>query len=879
MFLQPKILTAKVLLITFISIAFTTSTFAQSNDQKLIEESQKENSDLTLIKSLISKGVDKNTINKALRISANKAEYELVKLFLENGANPNSENEIGVLPFFIWLGLDKAIEKNYQGKKGDAHYLLYKLAAEEILKGQKTQALNSDGEDLNKKFLDAAKNVTEKEAKDRLEEIRQDYFGTIELLIKHKANINVRMPASHKNKTILRYTIEENQTNTALALINGGADPNYMDDWKLSPLYLAIDADNYYVSEALIKNGANVNYRKDKDTYTPFELALKKGNIKIALQCIENGANIKAVSEKNEHTPMSYACRNGQIEIVKTLFNKGVSINSAIKDNNTPLHYACMKTDNSELIEFLLSKGANGMAKDSEGTTPFHYAAVSANTKDLKLLIQKGANIEAKNNEGITPLHMAAKFGSINNLTYLLSLGADLDAKNNEGKSAYDLAKNAETKKALQDQSKSLVKLVCSDKTLSKEETEAIISKIPNAESDVNTSYLLNSAAYYENWDLIKMLISKGANVTNASKHSWTALHNSCYKGNIEITQLLIDKGANINALTKDKSTPLYLAVQEEKGEIVKLLTDKGADVSICNKNGASPLHMASKTGNVDIINTLLQKGANVNQKTKSNYCPIHEAIKNGQKDAVKVLMDNGADPNIEPKGGYYPIFKAIKEQYYDIVSLLLSYDNTNKDVTDVINHTPLGAAAWKEDIKLARIIIEKGVSVNQKNPNDETALMIAARTNKKTGLIKYLVENGADVKAFSKFGTNVLHYAAENKKPEIMRYLLSKIEDPDLASEDNYTPLMHACKQRNHYDVVKALIDKGADVNAKTKENKMTALLYAAWKTSNADIIHLLLNNKAKKGAKDINKNGVKVYLDENGYYKRNNPIYREFD
>jgi len=93
-------------------------------------------------------------------------------------------------------------------------------------------------------------------------------------------------------------------------------------------------------------------------------------------------------------------------------------------------------------------------------------------------------------------------------------------------------------------------------------------------------------------------------------------------------------------------------------------------------------------------------------------------------------------------------------------------------------------------------------------------------------------------------------HYCDFGKTKQV-RNLYKKIKRVDLRIPEGYfknsTPLMWA-SAKGHYEVVKFLIDNGADIQARCSEGK-SVILWAAYNSCNTGVIKLLI----EKGA-DIN-------------------------
>lgn len=105
-----------------------------------------------------------------------------------------------------------------------------------------------------------------------------------------------------------------------------------------------------------------------------------------------------------------------------------------------------------------------------------------------------------------------------------------------------------------------------------------------------------------------------------------------------------------------------------------------------------------------------------------------------------------------------------------------------------------------------------------------DTALHIAAAAYE-TGLVKRLLEMGADVSAANRRGAQALHYAADGlpgsahwdpkRQGEVIARLIAAGADPDAMDKSGVAPLHRAVRTRCS-GAVKALIAGGADAGKK---------------------------------------------------------------
>ncbi|WP_353280506.1 ankyrin repeat domain-containing protein [Wolbachia endosymbiont (group B) of Silvanus unidentatus] len=234
----------------------------------------------------------------------------------------------------------------------------------------------------------------------------------------------------------------------------------------------------------------------------------------------------------------------------------------------------------------------------------------------------------------------------------------------------------------------------------------------------------LHLAAIREEMDMVKCLISKGANVDAKDGHDRTPLYWAIESGGFDMVKLLIDKGADIDAKDEDGNTPLYVAVIREL-DIVKHLIDKGADVNTKNKYGVTALHVAAYDGKLNVVKCLVNKCANVNANAVELFrsgTPLHCAVHSGKLSIVKCLIDKGA--YVDAKDGHdrTPLHYSALFGSYDIAAYLIR-EGAYVDAMDKGGNTPLHCATVKEKVAVVRYFVEQGADVNAKNNEGKTAL------------------------------------------------------------------------------------------------------------------------------------------------------------
>ena len=101
------------------------------------------------------------------------------------------------------------------------------------------------------------------------------------------------------------------------------------------------------------------------------------------------------------------------------------------------------------------------------------------------------------------------------------------------------------------------------------------------------------------------LLIAHGAAVNNPK--NWSPLHYAATSGNKEMVKYLISKGADVNARTLRGITPLYMAAREADADTVKLLLHAGARKDYCTNDELAPYDIAKQRGNSTEVQNLLK--------------------------------------------------------------------------------------------------------------------------------------------------------------------------------------------------------------------------------------------------------------------------------
>ena len=112
--------------------------------------------------------------------------------------------------------------------------------------------------------------------------------------------------------------------------------------------------------------------------------------------------------------------------------------------------------------------------------------------------------------------------------------------------------------------------------------------------------------------------------------------------GQYEVVKILLEKGAAVDAKSAEGATPLIIATQGEHLRIMKLLLERGATVDLKANTGFTALVVAVENGDFAGVTLLLEKRANANVEFKGRTA-LRLAEEKSRMDIADLLRKAGA--------------------------------------------------------------------------------------------------------------------------------------------------------------------------------------------------------------------------------------------
>lgn len=226
-----------------------------------------------------------------------------------------------------------------------------------------------------------------------------------------------------------------------------------------------------------------------------------------------------------------------------------------------------------------------------------------------------------------------------------------------------------------------------------------------------------------------------------------------------------------------------------------------------------------------------LQSGGDVEVRGADGTTALIWAVYHGDVTLVQALIEAGADVEAVNHFGATALSEAAVVGSAPIIRMLLDA-GADANAANAEGETALMVVARTGNVEAAELLLEAGAQVNATEDWGGQSALIWAAAQRQPQMVKYLVSQGADVDARSvvrnwqrkvikeprpkdmhRGGLTPLLYAAREGCIECARRLLEGGADPDLADPENVTALSLAITNL-HFDLAAYLIGAGADVN-----------------------------------------------------------------
>ncbi len=350
-------------------------------------------------------------------------------------------------------------------------------------------------------------------------------------------------------------------------------------------------------------------------------------------------------------------------------------------------------------------------------------------------------------------------------------------------------------------------------------------------------------AAYKGDLSAVEAYLAKGGQPDLSNRYGFTLLAIATEQNRIPVMQALIKAGADVNGRNDGKQTPLYWAAEQNNIAAMKLLIDAGADVNAQGNMGWTPLmgNCRNAQSTEEGFNLLLKAGADINAQARGGGSVLHFCAE-GRHQQIKQLIASKMDVNQRDFRGKTALHHVLNQ------GAVIRIRESRQEQESLI--------------ETVQALLKAGADVNAKGSSGETPLMELANSPM-TELADIIIKAGAEVNAKDElYGRTALLFALWDNQPEMAQTLLKAGADPKIKDKEGRTALMFAGKNAL-VELVPALIKAGADVNQAEERFGNTALMWAASADGSPDAASLLGLLAAKAEFKKKQLETVQALID----------------
>lgn len=360
-------------------------------------------------------------------------------------------------------------------------------------------------------------------------------------------------------------------------------------------------------------------------------------------------------------------------------------------------------------------------------------------------------------------------------------------------------------------------------------------------------------------------LLERGADPFGPDPRGRTPLQLAAAHAQPALLLALLARGCDPNTRDRDGRTPLFAALEHgaQALPLARALIAHGANPEAADANGETPLGLAlelpaverwldwrdwprphrplratdlpaaAAAGALASVQRLLELGFAVDTRDEQGASALLRACGAGHREVAACLLDAGADPSLAAHSGVTPLAAAVAARREALVALLLQHQ----------------------------------VIVDQRLPNEATALMVAAAMGYPE-IAEQLLDAGADVNAVDGAGRSALHAAAQFgfehndslRARRLFDSLLKHGADINHADSEGKTPLLlllgaqlrpgSACDATHIGALVPPLLEAGAKVGH--ADQRGVTALHACAMHALLPPARVLLSRGADRGAVD---------------------------
>lgn len=178
--------------------------------------------------------------------------------------------------------------------------------------------------------------------------------------------------------------------------------------------------------------------------------------------------------------------------------------------------------------------------------------------------------------------------------------------------------------------------------------------------------------------------------------------------------------------------------------------------LGVTHWDDSSGLHWAAAEGHLGLVRLLLDRGFCVDMRASTHgTTALHYSAMNGHSAVVRLLLERGAAVDM-------------RDHVFKETALPDDTQRAGKRLVNLHGMTPLHYAAAMGQKDVVRLLLDAGASIEERElVNLRTVLIVAAFCDQ-PGVVKVLLERGADIAAVDRDGWSARNYAEASDRTSI---------------------------------------------------------------------------------------------------------------
>ncbi len=432
---------------------------------------------------------------------------------------------------------------------------------------------------------------------------------------------------------------------------------------------------------------------------------------------------------------------------------------------NTPL-FELAKAGEKQLV-YLLSNGPERKALSSGNNTALHGAALGGLEDDGLIGELAKDVVDATNADGQTALHVAVKSGHLETAREIAEAGAKMDLADKDGHTPIQLA--------------------------------MMLNDVPGARA------------------MVLMLVNEKAKPDQPDRTGRTPLHFAAANGDAALIDALLARGAKVDRAGPNARAPIHLAVAFGKLDAVRALLAKKPALDTPDATGDTPLHIAARLSDTAVAEELIAAGAKVTTSTKQRQTPFHAAAAAGNVAMVELFLRSGGGAVLSGPPPT-PIDVAGRAGRKEVVAKLRERE------TPMLLAAAIGNAAKPPSARVLEILKKNPKLASATDADGRNALHQCAATGNVALAVELIKLDPSLARALTKDEQTPLHVAAANKQSAAVAKALLAAGSSTLATTRAGDTPLHVAARSGSSEVIKALVDAGADPAVTNKDGRQPA-------------------------------------------------------